>query len=95
MTVRNLCHVLYSIDKEICVIYAEYTYSWVGIQSDIRDERDRTEPDIGTSDIGLKRMESDIASFIRLYVSPISDILHLRNSKTARKGSQRRTQQPS
>jgi hypothetical protein len=36
----------------------------VGTQSDIRDQRYQTEPDIGTSDIGLKSAESDIISDI-------------------------------
>jgi hypothetical protein len=43
-------------------------------QSDIRDQRYRTEPDIGTSDIGLKSAESDIISDIGINFCPISDI---------------------
>jgi hypothetical protein len=44
--------------------------------SDIRDQRYRTELDIGTSDIGLKRVESDILSDIRINFYPICDIRH-------------------
>ncbi len=50
--------------------------SQVGTQSDIRDQRYRTEPDIGTSDIGLKCAESDIISDIEIKFSLISDIRH-------------------
>ncbi len=46
----------------------------MGTQSDIRDQRYRTEPDIGTSDIGLKSAESDIISDIGINFCPISDI---------------------
>jgi hypothetical protein len=46
----------------------------VGTQADIRDQRYRTEPDIGTSDIGLKSAESDIISEIGIHFCPISDI---------------------
>jgi hypothetical protein len=42
--------------------------------SDIRDQRYRTELDIGTSDIGLKRAESDIISDIGIKLYSISDI---------------------
>ncbi len=38
----------------------------VGTQSDIRDQLYRTEPDIGASDIGLKRSESDNMSDIEI-----------------------------
>jgi hypothetical protein len=48
----------------------------VGTQSDIRDQRYRTEPDIGTSDIGLKWAESDIILDIGIKFRPISDIRH-------------------
>jgi hypothetical protein len=53
----------------------------VGTQPDIRDQRYRTEPDIGLSDIGLsdiglKYAESDIISDIRINFSLISDIRH-------------------
>jgi hypothetical protein len=49
----------------------------VGTQSDIRDQRYRTEPDIGSSDIELKSAESDIISDIGIKFSPISDIQYL------------------
>ncbi len=50
----------------------------MGTYSDIRDQRYRTELDIGTSDIGLKRAESDIVSDIGIYFIQylISDIPH-------------------
>ncbi len=48
----------------------------MGTYSDIRDQRYRTELDIGTSDIGLKKAESDIISDIRINFDPISDIRH-------------------
>jgi hypothetical protein len=48
----------------------------VGTQSDIRDQRYRTEPDLGMSDIGLKCTESDIISDIEINFCPISDIRH-------------------
>jgi hypothetical protein len=48
----------------------------VGTYSDIRDHRYRTELDIGTSDIGLKRAESDTISDIGINFYPISDIRH-------------------
>jgi hypothetical protein len=48
----------------------------VGTYSDIRDQRYRTELDIGTNDIGLKRAESDIISDIGIRFYPISDIRH-------------------
>jgi hypothetical protein len=38
----------------------------VGTESDIRDQRYRTEPDIGASDIRLKRSESDNMSDIEI-----------------------------
>ncbi len=44
----------------------------MGTQSDIRDQRYRTDPDIGTSDIGLKCLESDIISDIGINFFPIS-----------------------
>jgi hypothetical protein len=47
-----------------------------GAQSDIRDQRYRTEPDIGMSDIRLKCAESDIISDIGINFCPISDIQH-------------------
>ncbi len=46
----------------------------MGTFSDIRDQRYRTELDIGTSDIGLKRAESDIISDIKINFYPISEI---------------------
>jgi hypothetical protein len=46
----------------------------VGTYSDIHDQRYGTELDIGTSDIGLKREESDIISDIGINFYPISDI---------------------
>jgi hypothetical protein len=46
----------------------------VGTYSDIRDQRYQTELDIGTSDIGLKRAESDIILDIGINFYPISDI---------------------
>jgi hypothetical protein len=46
----------------------------VGTQSDIRNQRYRTEPDIGTSDIGLKSAKSDIISDIAVNFFPILDI---------------------
>jgi hypothetical protein len=49
----------------------------VDTQFDIRDLRYRNEPDIGTSYIGLKGLESDIMSDIGLNVLPISYIRHL------------------
>ncbi len=50
----------------------------MGTYSDIRDQRYQSELDIGTSDIGLKRAESDITgiSDIGINFSPISDIRH-------------------
>ncbi len=48
----------------------------MGTQSDIRDQRYRTEPDIGTSDIGLKCAEADIMLDIGIKFCPISDIQH-------------------
>jgi hypothetical protein len=48
----------------------------VGAYSDIRDQRYRTELDIRTSDIGLKRAESDIISNIGIKFYPISNIRH-------------------
>ncbi len=50
----------------------------VATQSDISDQRYRTQPDIGTSDIGLKSAESDIISDFGINFSLISDIRHLR-----------------
>jgi hypothetical protein len=44
--------------------------------SDIRDQRYRNELDIGTSDIGLNRAESDIISNIGMNFHPKSDIRH-------------------
>jgi hypothetical protein len=55
----------------------------VGTYSDIRDQRYRTELDIGTSDIGLKRAESDIISDIGIYFYPIFDIRHPKIHKSA------------
>ncbi len=46
----------------------------MGTYPNICDHRYRTELDIGTSDIGLKRAESDIISNIRINFYPISDI---------------------
>ncbi len=46
----------------------------MGTHSNIRDQRYRTEPDIGTSDIGLKSSKSDIISDIGINFCPISDI---------------------
>ncbi len=46
----------------------------MGPYSDIRDKRYRIELDIGTSDIGLKRAESDIISDIGINFYAISDI---------------------
>ncbi len=48
----------------------------MGTFSDIRDQRYRTELDIGTSDIGLKRAESDIISDIGINFYPICNIRH-------------------
>jgi hypothetical protein len=45
----------------------------VGTQSDICDQRYRTEPGIGTSDIGLKSAEYDIISDIGINFCPISN----------------------
>ncbi len=56
---------------------------WVGTYSDIRDQRYRTELDIGTSDILLKRAESDIISDIGINFYPISDIRHPKIYKSA------------
>jgi hypothetical protein len=47
-----------------------------GTQSDIPGQRYQTEPDIGTSDIGLKRTESHIMSDIRINFSPIYQIVN-------------------
>jgi hypothetical protein len=58
-------------------------YNTVGIYSDIRDQRYQTELDIGTSDIGLKRAESDIISDIGINFYPISDIRHPKIHKSA------------
>jgi hypothetical protein len=55
----------------------------VGTYSDIRDQRYWTELDIGTSDIGLKRAESDILSDIGINFYPISDIRHPKIHKSA------------
>jgi hypothetical protein len=55
----------------------------VGTYSDIRDQRYRTELDIETSDIGLKRAESDITSDIGINFYPISDIRHPQIHKSA------------
>jgi hypothetical protein len=56
----------------------------VGTHSDIRDQRYRTEPDIGTSDIGLKSSKSDIISDIGINFCPISNIqLHYGNPRSA------------
>jgi hypothetical protein len=49
---------------------------WVGTQSDIRDQRYRTDSDIRTSDIGLKCAESDIIVDIGINFCAISDIRH-------------------
>jgi hypothetical protein len=46
----------------------------VGTYPNIRDQRYQTEPDIGTSDIGLKRAESDIISDIGINFYLISNI---------------------
>ncbi len=48
----------------------------MGTYSDIRDQRYRTELDIGTSGIGLKRAESDIISDIGINFYPICDNRH-------------------
>ncbi len=48
----------------------------MGTYSDIRDQRYRNELDIETSDIGLKRAESDIISDIGINFYAISDIRH-------------------
>jgi hypothetical protein len=48
--------------------------SYVGTYSDIGDQRYWTELDIGTSDIGLKRAESDIISDFGINFYPISDM---------------------
>jgi hypothetical protein len=62
-------------------------------QSDVRDKLYRTESYIGTSDIGLKRTESDI--FVGYLITFFSDIRHLRNSVQkpgqAQQNSQNRT----
>ncbi len=50
----------------------------MGPYSDIRDQRYRTELDIGTSDIGLKRAEFDIISDIGINFYAIPDIRHLK-----------------
>jgi hypothetical protein len=55
----------------------------VGTYSDIRDQRYRTELDIGTSDIGLKRAESDIILDIGINFYPISDIRNPKIHKSA------------
>jgi hypothetical protein len=48
----------------------------VGTYSDTRDQQYWTELDIGTSDIGLKRAESNIISDIGINFYLISDIRH-------------------
>ncbi len=48
----------------------------MGTYSDIRDQRYRTELDIGTSDIGLKRAESDIILDIGINFYSIFNIRH-------------------
>jgi hypothetical protein len=48
----------------------------VGTYSDIRDQRYRTEPDIRTSNIGLREAESDIISDIGMKFYPVSNIRH-------------------
>ncbi len=55
----------------------------MGTYSDIRYQRYQTELDIGTSDIGLKRAESDIISDIGRNFYPISDIRHPKIHKSA------------
>ncbi len=62
----------------------------MGTQSDIRDQGYRTEPNIGTSDIGLKCAESDIISDTGINFCPICNIrLNIskssqRNGKTSK-----------
>ncbi len=58
----------------------------MGTQSDIRDQRYRTEPDIGMSDIGLKSAESDIITDIGINFCPICDIRYLFATLTAGAG---------
>jgi hypothetical protein len=54
-------------------------FTEVGTHSDIRDERYRTEPDIGSSDIALRRAGVRLVSFIGLNFVSITDIrLHVR-----------------
>jgi hypothetical protein len=67
-----LCHDLFIC----CILGAGYfgctgKLPWVGTYSDIRDQRYRTELDIGPSNIGLKREESDIISDIGTNCSDI------------------------
>ncbi len=53
--------------KHVCMV--RYVYIYISghlLFSDIRDQRYRTELDIGTSYIGLKRAESDIISVYRI-----------------------------
>jgi hypothetical protein len=54
-------------------------FTEVGTKSDIRDERYRTEPDIGSSDIAVRRAGVRLMSFIGLNFVSITDIrLHVR-----------------
>jgi hypothetical protein len=53
----------------------------VGTQCDIRDQQYRTEPDIGTSDIGMKSAEYDITMDIWINFCPISDIYICKSSE--------------
>ncbi len=55
----------------------------MGTSSDIRHQRYRTELNIRTSDIGLKRAESDIISDVRINFYPISDTRHPKIHKSA------------
>jgi hypothetical protein len=59
------------------VARTKYKYAQVGTQSNIRDQRYRTEPNIGMSDIGLKSAESDIISDIGINFCTILDIQYL------------------
>ncbi len=59
----------------------------MGTQTDIRDQRYRTEPDIGTSDNGLKCAESDIISISEQIFVPyaMSDIKFFKPSERSGK----------
>jgi hypothetical protein len=70
-------------DTFILQTYTVYLAGIGGHLLNFRDQRYRTELDIGTSEIGLKRAESDIISDIGTNFYPISDIQHPKILKSA------------